>query len=166
MRVTSVAAAIGRQVVGLVEDDQIPRRGFEQAFDSGRSFEGVDTGDQAIMLGERVALSIGHVAFRPEHLEIEMECVVQLAPPVLHESSRYDHERTGQFAARRQLSKNQCRLDGLAQAHAVGNKKPTGRGIGDSVGQDDLVGQEIDFGCGQGRGVLQKRQLLRFDREP
>ena len=49
--------------MGLVEDDQIPQRRFEQTLDAGRSFEGVNTGDQAVMLGERIALAVGHVAF-------------------------------------------------------------------------------------------------------
>jgi hypothetical protein len=49
------ADLIGGQVMGFVEDDEVPSRRFENALYSRRSLQRVDAGDQTVVLGEGVS---------------------------------------------------------------------------------------------------------------
>ena len=88
-----------RQVVGLVEDDQIPLRRFQQPLHASGSFQRVDADDEPVVLRECVALAVGHVAFGAEHLEIQAEGVVQFSTPVIDQARRHHHHGAVQFAA-------------------------------------------------------------------
>jgi len=103
-------------MVGLVEHDQIPSRSCQQLLDALGAFERVDAGDQPVVLGKRVALAVGDVAFAAEDLEIQVERLVQFPPPVLDQAGGHDQQRPRQFAPRRQLAKDHGDFDRLAQA--------------------------------------------------
>ena len=70
------AVTVGREMMRLVEHHQIPRWRVLQALDACRPFQRIDTGDQAVVLGESVALAVRHVAFGAEDLEVEVEDLV------------------------------------------------------------------------------------------
>ena len=138
------AGAEGRQVVRLVDDGQIPPGCFKQSPDSRTPLQGVDARDQAIMLGERVCLSVGDVPFRPEHLEFEVEDFVQLLMPVVDESCGNHHQRALQLSSACQFAQNERGLDGLPEAYLVGDEEPSRRCRRNAVGQHDLVRQQVD----------------------
>src|SRR6266508_3433973 len=63
----------GGQMVGLIEDDQIPAWRFEQALDTCGAFQGIDTCNQPIVFSKGVRLTIGDVTLRSKDLEVEVE---------------------------------------------------------------------------------------------
>lgn len=75
---------MGGQVMSLIENHQIPARGLLQAFDSCRSLQGVDTGDESIMFGESIGFAVSDVALGAKCLEIEVEHVIELSVPVVY----------------------------------------------------------------------------------
>jgi hypothetical protein len=96
------------------------------------------------VLREGVGLAVGDVALAAEHLEVEAEDLVHLAVPVVHEAGWDDHQRAVQLAPARQLAEEQRRLDGLAEAHLVGDEVAARRGRRDAVGQHHLVREQVD----------------------
>ena len=161
-----LAVAVGRQVVRLVEDHEIPRRRFEQPLDARRALERVDAGDEPVVLGEGVRLAVGDVALAAEHLEVEVEDLVQLAVPVVDEARGHDHQRAVQLAAACQFAQDQRRLDRLAEPDLVGDQEAARRRRRDAMRQHDLMRQQIDLRRGQRRGALHERQRMRLVREP
>ena len=140
------ASAVCREVMRFVENHQIPTRRIQQALDARRALQGVDAGDQSVVLGESVGLAVSDVALGAEHLEVEVEHFVQLAMPVVHQTRWHHHQRAGQFAPAGQLPKNECRLYGLTQSDLVGDEVAPGRCGGNAVCQNDLMGEQVDLG--------------------
>ena len=68
----------------LVEHHEIPTRCGQESFYSGRPLQGVDTGDEPVVLGEGIGLAVGDVTLGPEHLKIEIEDIVQFTMPIVH----------------------------------------------------------------------------------
>ena len=144
--------------MGFVEDDQVPARRVEQALDARRPLQRVDAGDQPVVLGEGVGLAVGDVALGTEDLEIEVEDLVQLPVPVVHQTRRNHHQRAIQFAPAGQLAQDQRRLDGLAEPDFVRDQKPTRRRGRDAVRQHDLMRKQVDPRRRQRRRALHHRQ--------
>ena len=63
-------STVSGEVVGFVEDNQIPRRGFLQSFDPGPHLQRVNTCDQEVVLGEGIRFAVGNISFASENLEI------------------------------------------------------------------------------------------------
>ena len=59
----------GERLVGLVEDDEVPWRRIEQPAHPSPPLQGVDAGDETVVLGEGVGLAVRDVAFAPKNLE-------------------------------------------------------------------------------------------------
>ncbi len=161
-----VALAVGGQVVGLVEDHQVPRRRLQDPAHPGGALQGVDAGDQAVVAGEGVRAPVGHVALGPEDLEVQVEDLVQLALPVVDQARGDHHQGPAHLAPAGQLAQDQGGLDGLAQAHLVGHQEAPGAGLGHVVGQHHLVGQQVHPGRGQGGGVLDQGQAPGLQGKP
>ena len=160
------AGALRRQVVRFVEHHQVPARRGEQAAHPGAPLQGIDAGDEPVVPGERVRLAVGDVALAAEHLELQVEDLVEFPVPVVDQSGRHHHQGAAQLAAAGQLAQQQRDLDGLAQPYFVGDQEAPRRGGRDPVGQDDLVRKQVDRRRGQRRGVLRQRQRMRLARQP
>ena len=63
-------------MLGLIENDKIPPWRLGKPVHAGRPLQRVDARNQPVMAFERVASPIGHVALRPEDLEVEAKNVV------------------------------------------------------------------------------------------
>ena len=105
-----VSAAECRQMVRLVKHDQVPWRRILQSLHALGPLQRVDAGDQPVVLGERVGLAVGHVAFAAEHLEVEIEDLIEFAVPVVHQAGRHHHESALQFSARRPVPAGSARF--------------------------------------------------------
>ena len=82
------AVAVGGHLVGLVHDHQIPLRRAQAALQILRPGQLIETGDQEVLLSERVA-GVRRLHRRPrQHLEAQSEPVRQLVLPLLHQAAR------------------------------------------------------------------------------
>ena len=160
------AGALRRQVVRFVEHHQVPARRGKQAPHPGAPLQGIDAGDEPVVPGERVRLAVGDVALAAEHLELQVEDLVEFPVPVVDQPGRHHHQGAAQLAAAGQLAQHQRDLDRLAQAHFVGDQVAPRRGGGDPVGQDDLMREQVDRRRGQRRGALHQRQRMRLACQP
>ena len=153
-------------MVRLVEHYQIPLGRFQNSLDTAGTLQRIDAGDQAVVLGEGVRFAVGHVPFRPEDLEIEVEDLVQLAVPVVHQPGGHDHQGPRQFAAAGQFAQHQGRFDRLAQPHLVGHEEAAGRGRRHAVRENHLMRQEVDACRSQSGRILHQRQGMGFNLQP
>jgi len=160
------AGAVGGQVVGFVEHHQIPTRRIQQTLDTRRALQGVDAGDQAVVLGEGIGLAVGDVALRAEHLEVEVEDLIEFAVPVVHEPGRHHHQRSLEFATTGQFPQDERSFDGLAQPDLVCDQIASRRRGGNAVGQHHLVREQVDFGGGQRRRAFHHWQRMGLVRQP
>ena len=83
----------------FIENNQIPRRGFQNFLDAAFSFQGINRGDQAVMFGKSVAMPVGDITLNSEYLKIQMKHIVEFMPPVVHQSGRHNHHSTFHFTA-------------------------------------------------------------------
>ena len=79
------------------------------------------------MFLESVGLTVGHVAFAAEDLEVQMKHFVQLAVPVVDQTGRHHHQRTLEFASADEFPQDERRLNCFAKAHFVSDEE-TARG--------------------------------------
>src|SRR5690606_9517889 len=101
------ATSVGRQVMGFVEDDQIPERSLFESLHSVTDLERVDTGNKSVVLGKGVRLPVEHVTLTAEDLEVEVKDFVQFAVPVIHQSCGNNHESTVEFPSAGEFSQQQ-----------------------------------------------------------
>jgi len=85
------AGAVGGQVVGLVEHHQVPGRGFLEPLDARPALQGVHASDQPVVLREGIAAPVRDIALAAKHLEVQVEDLVQLPMPVVHQPGGHHH---------------------------------------------------------------------------
>jgi len=115
------------------------------------------------VLGERVGLAVGHVAFAAKDLEIQTKYFIQFAVPVVHQPSGHDHQRAFQFPPARQLAEDQRCLYGLPEAHLIGDQEAPWAGCRHPVREHHLMRQKVDPCRGQRRSTLHQRQHIRLE---
>ena len=75
------------------------------------------------MFLESVRLTVGHVAFAPENLKVQVKHLVQLAVPVVDQTGWHHHQRTLEFASADEFTQEECRLYGFAQADFISDEE-------------------------------------------
>jgi len=143
---------VGAHAVRLVHDCDVPRHlgQHRPIFVASRRL--VHTHDEPVVLTERVARPAQVQHRRLEHLEVQVELVGQLIPPLLSQpSGAHDDHALGRGTQQHLLDVQACH-DGLARTRIVGEEKPQ-RHLGQHVlvHGADLVRQWIDVGRIDGR---------------
>ena len=138
----AVLAQRGRhQVVALVHDQQVPGQVRRSLGNTGRGEEllphiglaqVVVGGDDAVEgtpgIGVHAEFSAEAVGRLPVHdLEAQGELVAEFVPPLVAERGRGEDEDAADTAAEQQFGEDQPRLDGLAEAHVVGDQQAHAR---------------------------------------
>ena len=136
--------AIGREMVCFIEYNQVPRRCRLQPCHAWAQFQRVDAGNQEIVFLESVGLAVGDVAFAAEDLKVQMKHIVQLAVPIVDQTSRNHHQRTLQFATADQFPQDECRLNRLPKAHFISDEEAAWIGRGHSMCEHDLMGKKVN----------------------
>ena len=137
-RVGGVLAPTGRgAVVGLVHDQHVVAAGVDRLALGGERLleqpqgplplEEVDRGDQAGEVGPRVDVDAPPAPQVPHQLaiddaEVEPELVPHLVPPLDLERGRADDQDPPSPVPDDQFEGDEARLDGLAEAHVVGDR--------------------------------------------
>ena len=101
----------GRELVGLVADDQVPAafRGLQLSLHIFVAREFVETGDDEVVFEEPVAGTRRFELVVRQDLERELETAVKFILPLLGQAAGADHETTLQVAARDQFLDEQAR---------------------------------------------------------
>ena len=91
---------LGGELVGLVEDDEVPVRGVvEDELEVLVAAELVQAGDEQVAVGERVARRRALDPVAGEDVEVEVELLGELRLPLLDERAGGDDEAAPQVAA-------------------------------------------------------------------
>src|SRR4051794_15876754 len=85
------ATLVSRKVMGFVEHDEIPRRGFFQPLHSRSNFKRVHAGDQAVMLGKGIRLPVEDISFASKDLEIKIEDFIEFPMPIIDQTCWDNH---------------------------------------------------------------------------
>jgi hypothetical protein len=88
---------------------------------------------------EGVRLSICHVTFATEHLEIEVENFVEFAVPIVDKAGRHNHERSCQLSPTSQLAQDQRSLNCFAKPYLVSNQEAARGRSRNAMGQRNLM---------------------------
>ena len=109
--------------VSFVDDDQVPGLGQHLVAVFGALGE-VDAGDQAFVDLPGI-LARGQLAeqLRPENVEAKVEEAAEGLGPVFFEVGRGEHQDAAGKTPQQQLLDDQAGLDGLTQAHVVGDQQ-------------------------------------------
>ena len=83
--------SVSRQVMCFVKYHQVPRRSRFQSRHAGTHFQGVYAGDQHVVLFKCVRLAVSDIPFAAENLKVQMKNFIQLAMPVVNQTSRHNH---------------------------------------------------------------------------
>ena len=83
-------------------------------------------------------------AGRCEGHSLQVEAVLQLALPLLHQVRRAQHGQAGDFTPVDELAGDQPSLDGFADTHVVGNQKAHGGQAQGHEQRHQLVGPRLD----------------------
>ena len=121
-----VAVAVRRHLVGLVHDHQVPVGGLELGHQVLAPGELVDSGDEQVLVLERVAGQGGLDRGPRHHLEAEAKAVPHLVLPLLRQAAGCHHQAAGYITPQHQLPDEQTRHDGLARAGVVGQHELEG----------------------------------------
>ena len=78
-----LAGEVGRQLVGLVEDDEVPARARGLLLELVVSGELVEPNDELVSVLERVAAWRGELHLAAKDLKLQAELLEQLVPPLL-----------------------------------------------------------------------------------
>ena len=128
------------QVVGLIEDHEIPARCRQHPLQPGAALQRIDRGDDPVVMLPSGKVRVGKVD--AEHLEAKTEAILQLALPVLDEAGGAHDQGPAHLPARDELADDHARLDGLAEPDLVGDQEPPAGRRHHVVGEKDLVGQK------------------------
>ena len=157
LRLDAVAAAAGRRgVMRFVDDQEAPRQEWPQPLAQGIRIGRID---EQIMRDEEPAVRApgidAEAALAPharkiravENLEEEAEAILQLTLPLLeHRRGRGDDNRL-RLLAQEQLTRNEARLDGLAETRVVGDEEVDARQAQRLAQRLHLVGVDLDPGA-------------------
>ena len=86
------AEVVGGELVGLVEDDEVPAGGAELLLQLLVAGHLVETDDELVVVLERVAARRGLLQERRVDAEFEAELLEQLVPPLLDEAAGGDDQ--------------------------------------------------------------------------
>ena len=136
----------GRHAMRFVADDQVPfLRAHELVLELFIARQDVETHDQPVAVGERIAGSrrLDHVA--REDVEFQIELLAELVLPLLDQAARCDDEAPFEIAARDQFLDEKASHDRLARAGIVGEEEAqrlTGQHL--AIDGRNLMRQRID----------------------
>ena len=125
MYLTSPPKYVGRQLVRLVADDEVPARvgRLQLLLHVLVARQLVEAGNDEVALQEPVAGPGGFELVVGEDLEGELEPAGQLVLPLFGEAARTDDQAALQVPAGDQLLDQETRHDGLAGARVVGEQE-------------------------------------------
>ena len=166
-----VARVTGRpaQAVGFVDDQQVDAGVDAELGQPRLRDERLDRHDRAPVHVERIearAILARHVG-EPLVVEQHEDLVVlapQLAEPLDRQSVGRDHEAALGAAGPQEAAQDQARLDGLAEAHLVGEEPPHRVGRARARGRVELVGEEPDATAEEGAEALRFAPLEEVQR--
>ena len=177
-RVGGVLAPARRgAVVGLVHDQQVVTAGVDRLVRAGQGLpeqpqrplplEEVDAGDEPGEVRPRVDVDAPAAAQLPHQLavhdaEVEAELVPHLVPPLDLQSEAGQTTRTRR-ARWRMISSRATMpgLDGLAEAHVVGDQQVDPRHLDGPDHRVELVVLDVDAASGTGPGCSSRRRWRR-----
>jgi hypothetical protein len=140
-----VPVSVGRKLVRLVENDEVPCSLFEARQNVGLNAE-VDRSNHEIVLYPGVLAVCRSHRLAGEQYETLLEPLPHLAAPLIGESLGAEHEHAADILALHQLAHQQPSHDRLAGSRVVGKQEPyAGERQYPFVDGLDLVGQGIDL---------------------
>ncbi|MNZ35213.1 hypothetical protein D3C78_526040 [compost metagenome] len=150
------------QVVGFVDHQQVPfgvQHGLLGAHVVTQPVEG-DQRQLAVL--ERVVGIALDEALGVEQGDLQVEAPAHFHQPLVLEVFRHQDQGAAGAAAEQLAMQDQAGLDGLAQAHFVGQQHARAGAVGDFAGDVQLVGDRLGAGAGQApqRGLLQAAAVL------
>ena len=145
------------QVVGFVDHQQVPAGGeqgvlgafvFLQPLQGDQGQLGVLEGIAGIAFGEALLVEQGH---------LQVEAPAHLHQPLVLEVFRNQDQHPPGAAGKQLAMDDQAGLDGLAQAHFVGQQDARRHAVGDFAGDVQLVGDRLGAGAAEApeRGLEQ-----------
>ncbi len=157
-RLRHLVGALRAQVVGLVEDHQIPagvgglRRLFLGAGEplQGRHHQLVPRPGSACRARRRLVVAIVLCALGVHQREEQVELVEQLREPLHGQVRRRDHQAASDQPRVQQGREHEARFDGLAEAHFIGEHEARRAGGQHLVRHGDLVRLDVDAAREQG----------------
>ncbi len=136
---------VGRHLVRLVYDDQVPIAALELLLQAVIAGDLVQADDGPVLFQEGVAADGGFVGLAGQDLEPQLELEPELILPLVGQVARCADEAALHVAAGHQLLDEQAGHDGLAGAGVVGQQEAQ-RLAGQHLAVDtrDLVRQGLD----------------------
>lgn len=152
---------VGSELVGLVEDDQIPPGRAELRLQMLVPRHLVEPNDELMVILERVARWRRFFQRGREDSELQAEFLEQFVPPLLDEAARRDDQHPPSIGPHDQFADVEARHDGLARAGVVGQDEAQRLTRQHRlVDGGDLVRQRLDVGGVDGHHrIEQKRQV-------
>src|SRR5208337_231780 len=154
-----LAPTCGGTVVGLVHDQHVVAAGIDGLALCGQclteepkgplSLEKVDRCDQPrevtpwVDVNAPFASQVTH-QFAIDDAEVEPELVPHLVPPLDLKRSRADDEYSARTVADDEFERDEPRLDGLAQAHVVGDQEVDPRHLDGPDDRIELIVLDVD----------------------
>ena len=114
------AEEVGGELVGFVEDDQVPAGGAELFLQLLVARHLVEADDQLMMVFERIAARRGLLQKRRVDAELQTELLEQLVAPLLDEAAGSDDENAAGVGAHDEFADVEPGHDRLARAGVVG----------------------------------------------
>ena len=174
------AKVVGGKFVGFVEDDQIPSGRQKFALERTRllllgpfshfvSRQLVEPHDEMVNVFKRIASGCCGFQIFGEDAKFQTELLEHLAAPLLHQTTRRNHENTAGIGPHDEFANVKASHDGLAGAGVVSKHKPQ-RLLGEHrlVDGGDLVGQRLHVRSMDGHhGVKEEGEVdaLGLDRQ-
>ena len=103
------AEEVGGELVGLVEDDQVPPGGAELRLQLLVPGHLVEPDDELVVVLERVAARRGLLQQRREDAELQAELLEELVPPLLDEAAGRDDQDAAGVGPHDQLADVEAR---------------------------------------------------------
>ena len=144
------AAALG-DVVGFVDDDDVPIGLFQIVAVFDVLLEGVDGNNGAVKMVERVMVGRDTVAHPLQALRVQTgQTNAETVPELLLELGEHGFDRQHQnalaLATGDQLANQNAGFEGFTQTHGIGNQNALARLAQRLAGRLELVGQQVKGG--------------------
>ena len=120
------AEVVGRELVGLVEDGQVPSGVAELLLELLVPRHLVETNDELMVVVERVPARRGRLQQRGVDAEFEPELLEELVSPLLDETSRGDDQDAASVGPHDEFADVEPRHDGLPGPRVVRQDEPQG----------------------------------------
>ena len=137
------------QMVGLVHDQQVPRRGVQQALMAPPAVrpQGRKGGDDLVVDGPEIRP--GSVHLRPIERHADVELGLEPILPLLDQARGGQDQTPADLAAGEQGGQNQPRLDRFAKPHVIGDQQVHGPLLQGAMTDPKLMGEEVDVRAGE-----------------